>query len=112
MTQSISQKIKELRMEAGLSKSKLAEQAELSIGYISKLEDGSYVSLSLKSCRGLADGLGMTLKDFLDKLGFLDKSDSPTLEMVNQALRANNYTPGQAEKILSYARFIKKERNN
>ena len=58
--------IKKLREEADLNQTELAKRCELSLAYINKLEDGNYKSLSLGTSRSLADGLGLSLSDFLN----------------------------------------------
>lgn len=103
-------KIKLLRKEAGLSLTELAQKAELSLGYVSRLESGSYRDLSLTTSKSLAKALGLTLKDFLKKLGFLDNTQSrPSLELLTQALRNNGYSNEQAEMVINYARFLRKQ---
>ncbi len=105
----IAQKIKKLREEAGLTLTELARQAELSLAYISKLENGEYQDLSLTSSKSLAKGLGLSLKSFLDRMGFLDNNhERPSLQLLAQALRTNGYSNKQAEAVIEYARYIKK----
>ena len=105
----LSKKIKEMREEAEMSPSQLAEKSGLSSAYISKLEDGkTYKSLTLRSSKALADGLSLTLKDFLDRLGFLTNNERPSFQMlISQALRGNGYTDKQADEVLRYAQILK-----
>ncbi|HRH33312.1 MAG TPA: helix-turn-helix domain-containing protein [bacterium] len=105
---SIPEKIKELREEAGMTLTQLAERSGLSLAYISKLESGGYQDLSLTSSKSLSKGLGLTLKDFLQRMGFLDNNrERPSLKLLAEALRSNGYSNELAEKVISYARFIK-----
>lgn len=105
----ISDKIKKLRKQSGFSPSELADRSGLSSAYISKLENGQYKSLSLKTSKLLAEGLGMTLREFLEKMDFLEDKTKPSLKMLNQALRDKGYTEKQIEAILDYAEYIKKK---
>lgn len=105
----LSKKIKEMREEAEMSPSQLAEKSGLSSAYISKLEDGSYKSLTLRSSKALADGLSLTLKDFLERLGLLTNNERPSFQiLISQALRGNGYTDKQAEEVLRYAEILKR----
>lgn len=104
----IANKIKELRAKFNLSPAELAKNAELDASYISKLEDGEYKSLNIQRSKALAKGFGLTLKDFMDEMGFFDDtSGSPSFDLIASALRRNGYTNQQAKQIIDYARFIK-----
>lgn len=104
--------IRKLRKQAGLSSTELAKKSGLSLAYISKLEKGIYQALSLKTCKQLAHGLGLSLKDFLEKLGYLDENKkSPGSQIINQAFRSKGYTVSQVEQIINYAKFIKNGKN-
>ena len=63
--------IKTLREDKGLTQEKLAENAKLTRGYISRLEKGSYAddSPSLRTLRQIADGLKVPLEFILAKAG-------------------------------------------
>ena len=109
----LSQTIKKLRETAGLSATELANRSGLSLAFISKLEGGEYNALSLKSCKNLADGLGLTLKDFLESTGYLEeRSKTPTFELISKALRSDGYTDNQALEIVRYAKFLKSKANS
>ncbi|HDQ22351.1 MAG TPA: XRE family transcriptional regulator [Candidatus Uhrbacteria bacterium] len=109
MQNKIAEKIKELRAEAGLTPSQLAERSGLSLGYISKLEDGNYTSLKLSTCKSLADGFGLTLKDFIDKIEILDeKQQRPSADIIKNALRNNGYSDNQVNEIIRYAQYLRK----
>lgn len=101
--------VREIRESLGMSSAELASKSKLSQAYISKLEDGQYQSPSLKTCRALAVGLGMTLRDFLDKIGVLDNSHNSTgPQLIGSALRSNGYNEDQVKMLLEYADFIKR----
>ena len=101
--------IKKLREEANLTPTQLAERSKLSLAFISKLEGGGYKSLSLRTCKKLAEGLGLSLKDFLYQLGYLNRNENPSLQLVAQALRGSGYTGEQVGLIINYARYIKSQ---
>lgn len=103
--------IAKMREEAELSPAELAERSGLSQAYISKLEDGEYKSLSLNTCKSLAEGFGLTLKVFLEEVGFLSNRDKerPSFQMISNALRSNGYTPKEVEEIVKYARYVKQQ---
>lgn len=104
----IAKRMKTLRENAGLTATQLAERSSLSLAYISKLEGGEYKSLSLTSCKSLADGLGLALRDFLESVGFLDNTpDSPSYKLLTHALRKSGYTTEQTATVVKYAEFIK-----
>ena len=112
MNISTGQKIKELRKKAGLSSAGLAQKAELSPAYISKLEGGEYKSMSLKTSKHLADGFGLSLKAFLETTGFLEQSkQSLSFQSVVDALRSNGFSDNQVQDIRQYAQFIKSKTN-
>lgn len=107
----ISLQLKRLREEAELSQHQLANKSGVSVGFISKLEAGQYRTVSLDKCQQLAKGLGLTLKDFLASLGFLEDAGMPNAALVLQnALRGSGYTTSQAKKVIEYAQFIKDQR--
>ena len=59
----IGQKIKELRLRAGLTQGELADRCELTKGYISQLEN-DLTSPSIASLKDILQTLGSTLTDF------------------------------------------------
>lgn len=106
----IAKKMRKLREASGLTATQLAERSSLSLAYISKLEGGEYKSLSLTSCKSLAEGLGLGLRDFLEFIGFLDNNpDSPSFQLLTNALRKSGYTTEQTATVVKYAEFIKKQ---
>lgn len=113
-TRDLASAVRNLRIKSGISPAKLAERSELSSAYISKLESGQYKTITLTTSRALAVGLGLTLKDFLEKIGFLEKQDTynplnqnSANQLIANALRGNGYTDQQARDIVNYAKYIK-----
>ena len=106
--------IKKLRSEKGLSAAQLADKSTLSPAFISKLESGEYSNLTLTTSKSLADGLGLTLRAFLEAIGFMEKEnrERPSFELVAKALRSNDYGPEEIRKITEYAELLKKASNH
>ena len=108
----IAQEIRRLRKQFDLSPSGLAEKASLSPAYISKLEKGEYKSLSLKTCKSLANGFDMSLRDFLESIDFIDKNNQrSSSQLVSHALRTQGYSNDEVVKIKEYAEFLRKTRS-
>jgi transcriptional regulator with XRE-family HTH domain len=104
----IAQTLKQLREEAGISQNQLARRAEVSVGYISKLESGKYFSLSLDICKQLAQGLHLTLRDFLEKMGLLDDPKTKDVsQLLRTALRSDGLSETNTEKVVEYADLLK-----
>lgn len=107
MKKNIGETIKKLREQADLTQTQFAEKAGVSLPYISQLEDGRYKSISLKTSRGLADGLGLSLRDFLNKMGFLENNDSTSFQMIPQMFRSKGFSNEQVEEIMRFADYLK-----
>ncbi|OGY31050.1 MAG: hypothetical protein A3C02_04465 [Candidatus Andersenbacteria bacterium RIFCSPHIGHO2_02_FULL_45_11] len=108
----ISSTIKYLREQAELSQNQLARQSDVSVGFISKLEAGQYKTVSLDKCQQLAKGLGLTLKDLLDSLGFLENSSTPSASHALQhALRGSGYNATEVKKVIDFAEYLKHQRH-
>ncbi|MCR4278983.1 MAG: helix-turn-helix domain-containing protein [bacterium] len=106
---SLAKNLKELREKADLSQNALAERADVSPAFIYKLEAGEYNTLSIDKSRGLAKGLGMTFRDFLEAVGMLDDSATPNADLaLASALRKRKFTDGQVQKVVSYVEFVEK----
>lgn len=103
----LGQTIKQLREKAEFSLSELSEKSGLSLAYIMKLEKNEFKTLTLKSSKKLSEGFGMTLKEFLEKMGFLYNRETPSFNMISQALRCNGFNPGQIKQLTTYAKFLK-----
>ncbi len=107
----IAQFIAEKREQAGLSARELAERSGLSPAYISRLENGEYKSLSLPTVKALADGLGLTLRAFLEEAGLLNNEERPSYKLITQSLRHLGYSDKEAEDVIRYARYLKEQGN-
>ena len=105
----IAQFIAEKRVQAGLSARELAERSGLSPAYISRLENGEYKSLSLPTVKALADGLGLTLRAFLEEAGLLNNEERPSYKLITQSLRHLGYSDAEAEDVIRYARYRKEQ---
>lgn len=101
-------KLKELRLEAGLSQQELARRSGISVAFISKLESGTYSSLGLDKCHQLSVGLGLTLRDFLEGIGLLEDTSTPkTVESLMYALRKEkNLTRQQVKQAIEFVDFM------
>jgi transcriptional regulator with XRE-family HTH domain len=103
--------IKMLREDKKLTQEKLAENAKLTRGYISRLEAGSYSddSPSIKTLRRIASGLGEPLELILTKAGitqedYIKSATTPTF------LRAKyNLNEQQIRTVESFIDHVKKE---
>lgn len=103
----IAKLVTEKREQAGLSARELAERSGLSPAYISRLENGEYKSLSLPTVKALADGLGLTLRAFLEEAGLLNNEERPSYKLITQSLRHLGYSDKEAEDVIRYARYVK-----
>lgn len=103
----LSEKLRELRTEAGLTREKLAERAGVSTAYIYKLEADEYSNLSIDKCHSLAKGLGITFRDFLVAVGLLKESSTPNVDrdLVN-ALRSRALPEKKIKQVISFVEFI------
>lgn len=111
MSRSIGRSLRELRVNAGLSQSALAERAGVSAAFINKLEADEYNTLSIDKSHGLAKGLGMTFRDFLDAVGWLDNNTTPNVdEALASALRKRKMSEDKIGKVLTYVNFVEKEK--
>ena len=103
--------VAEKRQEAGLTSKQLAERSGLSPAYISRIEKGDYESPSLPSLRALAEGLGLSLRDFLHGAGLLNNDERPSYKLITQSLRHMGYSDKDAEDVVRYARYVKEQHN-
>jgi transcriptional regulator with XRE-family HTH domain len=112
----IGKKIREMRDEAGLSATELHRSSGLSLAYISRLEDGAYddLALKLKTAKALANGLGITLRSFFERIGLLDgEQNRPSVHLLKAALRSEGgLSREQADNVLKYVEFIKDSSRN
>lgn len=106
-TSQIADFIANQRKEAGLTSKELAERSGLSPAYISRVENGEYKSLTLPTAKALADGLGLSLRVFLQGVGLLNNEERPSYKLITQSLRHMGYSDAQAEDVIRYARYVK-----
>lgn len=110
--------IQELREEADLSLSELHRRSGLSLAYISKLESGQYdkLALKLKTAKALATGLGISLRQFFERIGVMEgahQKQLPSTYLLKTALRSKGgLSNKQAEDVLKYVDFIKNSRRD
>jgi transcriptional regulator with XRE-family HTH domain len=103
----IAMQLKELRERAGLSQNELSKRAKVSAGFINKLEKGEYTTLSIDKSHQLALGLGMTFRDFLEAVGFLNSSTTPKADFtLMSALRARKLSNEQVNQVMSYISHV------
>jgi transcriptional regulator with XRE-family HTH domain len=69
-------KLRELREKANLTQEALARKANLSLGYVAKLEQGK-ANPSWTTVRALAKALGKTPNDFLRDAPFASEPEAP-----------------------------------
>lgn len=73
--QQIAPKLRELRQQKEMTQNALAERSGVSSAFIYKLEAGEYDTLSIDTCRQLAKGFGISLRQFLEVTGMLDDAE-------------------------------------
>ncbi len=103
--------IKSLREDKELTQEKLAENAKLTRGYISRLEKGTYAdeSPSIKTLKRIASGLGEPLEFILSKAGITEEDyiksySGPTF------LRAKyDLNKEQIRSVETYIELLKKQ---
>lgn len=108
MNQNLATQLKKMREQAGISQNFLAKEADVSVAFISKFEAGQYQTLSLDVCKQLANGLKLTLRDFLINMGLLEDESTPnTTLLLQNALRGSGFSISEAKKVVDYADYIK-----
>jgi len=103
--------IKSLREDKALTQEKVAEDAGLTRGYISRLEKGTYAddSPSIKTLRKIAKGLSVPLEFILSEAGitqddYIQSASTPIF------LRAKyNLNEQQIHTVESFIEHVKKE---
>ncbi len=103
--------IKSLREDKGLTQEKLAEEAGLTRGYISRMEGGTYSvdSPSIKTLQKIAKGLSVPLEFILSKAGvtqedYIKNASTPIF------LRAKyNLDEEQIRSVETYIQLLKKQ---
>ena len=103
--------VRNLREDKGLTQEKLAEKAELTRGYISRLEQGAYPdeSPSIKTLRKIADGLTIPLEYILSKAG-ITQDDYITSAKPQTYFRAKyDLNAQQTQAVEAFIQHIKKQ---
>jgi transcriptional regulator with XRE-family HTH domain len=91
----IGERLKKLRVERGLSQAALAERAGCSVDLVRKLEQGVRQSARVTSLSGLAQALGVSMSELLDKRPRLDSpADAANLLAVRDTLLTPSALPG------------------
>jgi len=113
MSKTLSKSLKELREQIDLSQNELARRADISVGFISKLEAGVYKTLSIDKSKQLATGLGMTFRDFLAAAGLLDDNSTPNAtKMLAEALRQRRFSPDEINEIVGHVNYLESKRKS
>jgi transcriptional regulator with XRE-family HTH domain len=109
----MSKKFRELRIQAGLTQSALAEEAKVSPAFIYKLEAGEYTTLSIDKSHDLAKGLGLTLRDFLEAIGLMRDTSTPNADhalMSALRTRTSSLSEAKIKQIISYVEFVEHDK--
>jgi transcriptional regulator with XRE-family HTH domain len=80
MLQRLGDRLRDARGERGLSLQAAAGAAQISTGYLHKLEAGRVGSPSPRVLRRLAAALGVPYRTLLELAGYLEPGDDPTKE--------------------------------
>lgn len=103
--------IRDLRDEKGLTQEKLASDSDLTRGYISRLEQGTYPdeSPSIRTLRKLADGLGESLELILSRAG-ITQADYIQSATPRTFFRARyNLNEHQTQAVEAFIKTLKKQ---
>lgn len=103
--------VSQKRNEAGLTSKQLADKSGLSPAYISRIEKGDYENPSLPTMRALAEGLGLSLQNLLQEIGFLNNESRPSFQLISQSLRQMGYSDKETEDVIRYARYLREQRD-
>ncbi|GEM_PF-1860281 len=93
--------VKRLREQKNMTQDDLREKAGFATGYISRLESGGYASPSITHVFQLAQGLGMTLRDFLEYASLI-----PVNSTFEGCLRDEGMNEKQIQEMSKYKNFI------
>ena len=108
MTNKLPNKLRDIRIHAGLSQNQLAKMADISTAFVSKLEAGHYDTISLDICKRLANAFDMTMCSLLEALGLIESESHENVnQMIKNALRKDGYSDTAIKDVLQYATFIK-----
>jgi len=99
----IGKTILKIRKQKNISQTELQDAANLSNGYISRLEQGEFESPKLTQIINIAKALGMTLRDLLECAGLI--TPESTFE---GTLRARGANDAQVQEIKRMADYVLK----
>lgn len=93
--------VKKLRERQNISQEELRQNAELSTGYISRLEAGEYLSPSISHIFLIAQALKMTLRDLLEFARLI-----PEKSTFEACLRGEGHSEEQIKEIIRYKNYV------
>jgi transcriptional regulator with XRE-family HTH domain len=99
--QQIGTTVKLLRERKNMTQTELQEEAKLSSGYISRLENGEYEAPSIVHILKIANAFGMSLRDFLEYAELVPKESS-----FAACLRGEGASEEQIEDIIKYKSYV------
>jgi transcriptional regulator with XRE-family HTH domain len=93
--------VKKLREDKKMSQEELRELANLSSGYVSRLEAGEYSSPSISHVFKLAQALNMTLRDLLEYANLI-----PMESTFSSCLRGEGASEEQIKQIIKMKDYV------
>ena len=103
--------IKSLREDKELTQEQLADKAELTRGYISRMEAGEYTegSPSIRTLQKIAEGLGVPLELILNKAGITKEDYIKTADMPTVLRAKYDFNSEQIRTVEGYIDYIKNQ---
>lgn len=112
----IGQKIREKRIQAGLSQVELGKRLGLTRSTICKLEKEDGVNITTERLKRVADALGCSPYDLLDtptiKIDHFEATIDYGSDMKILIEYYNSLDTGQKERVLEYARLLSGDKKN
>jgi transcriptional regulator with XRE-family HTH domain len=102
----IGETVKILRKMKKLSQEQMRQKADLSSGYLSRLEAGEYDSPSITHIAKMAQALDMSLRDLLEQAKLI-----PTETTFEGALRGEGANEEQIKQITDYKSYVIRRSN-
>ncbi len=113
MGRKIGKYIKYQRQKRALSLAAFAQDLNLDASFILRLENGEYKTLRLDVTEKIANGLDMTIGDFLLKCHILDNGSKSYIPSLEFYLREKFQFPDEAiEDVKLYIKFIQEKYKN
>jgi transcriptional regulator with XRE-family HTH domain len=97
----IGQTVKKLRQRKNITQSELQEEANLSSGYISRLEKGGYDAPSIVHIIKIAKAFSLNLREFLEYADMI-----PTESNYSSLLRNKGASEDQIRDITNYESYV------